>query len=152
MLQIAAVASAEWCEGVERVEPVMLRQRAFAALRELLTRVAASQPLMVCIDDLQWADADSIVLLEELVRPPQAPPMLTIACFRTEEIASKPCLQALLERAGSKTTLAVARATDRQRGPDAPELGRARTHPASTKRHSWKSRTKRRAIRFSSVS
>ena len=107
MLQIAAVASAEWCEGVERVEPVMLRQRAFAALRELLTRVAASQPLMVCIDDLQWADADSIVLLEELVRPPQAPPMLTIACFRTEEIASKPFLQALLERAGSKTTLAV---------------------------------------------
>ena len=69
--------------------------------------MAARQPLVVYIDDLHWADADSAVLLEELLRPPQAPPILTIACFRTEEIASKPFLQTLLERTGSKTAVAL---------------------------------------------
>jgi serine/threonine protein kinase len=101
MLQVKSVASA--CRQVGgNAEPLILRQRAFAALRELLSRVAAKQPLILYIDDLHWADADSAVLLEELFRAPQAPPILTVACFRTEEIASKPFLQTLLERGGSK--------------------------------------------------
>ena len=70
--------------------------------------MAARQPLVVYIDDLHWADADSAVLLEELLRPPHAPPILTIACLRTEEIASKPFLQALLERTGSKAGIGLA--------------------------------------------
>ena len=106
MLQVKSVASA-YRKDREDGEPFMLRLRAFAALRELLTRLAARQPLIVCIDDLHWADADSAVLLEELLRPPQAPPILTVACFRTEEIASKPFLRTLLERAGSKTAVAL---------------------------------------------
>jgi eukaryotic-like serine/threonine-protein kinase len=106
MLQVEAAASVRPREQ-QNADPVVLRQRAFAALRELLTRMAARQPLVVYIDDLHWADADSAVLLEELLRPPQAPPLLTIACFRTEEIASKPFLQTLLERTGSKTGIAL---------------------------------------------
>ena len=35
-------------------------------------------------------------------RPPNAPALLTILCFRSEETASKPFLQALLERRGSE--------------------------------------------------
>jgi serine/threonine protein kinase len=106
MLQVGAAASVRPREQ-ENADPVVLRQRAFAALRELLTRMAARQPLVVYIDDLHWADADSAVLLEELLRPPQAPPILMVACFRTEEIASKPFLQTLLERTGSKTAVAL---------------------------------------------
>ena len=41
------------------------------------------------------------VLLEELLRPPASPPLLTLLCFRSEETASKPFLQALLDRGGS---------------------------------------------------
>jgi len=99
MLQVDTAASARRREQ-QNTDPVVLRQRAFAALRELLTRMAARQPLVVYIDDLHWADVDSAVLLEELLRPPLAPPILTIACLRTEELASKPFLQTLIERTG----------------------------------------------------
>jgi eukaryotic-like serine/threonine-protein kinase len=106
ILQVTSIASA--CRGQsDTAEPLIQRQRAFTALRELLTRLAELQPVIVYIDDLHWADADSAVLLEELLRPPQAPPILTVACFRTEEIASTPFLQTLLERAGSKTAIAL---------------------------------------------
>jgi tetratricopeptide (TPR) repeat protein/predicted Ser/Thr protein kinase len=106
MLQVEAAASVRRREQ-ENADPLVLRQRAFTALRELLARMAARRPLVVYIDDLHWADADSAVLLEELLRPPQAPPILTVACFRTEEIASKPFLQALLERTASKADVAL---------------------------------------------
>ena len=101
MLQVEPAAAARRREQ-QNIEPRLLRQRAITALRELLTNIAARQPLVVYIDDLHWADADSAVLLEELMRQPHAPPMLTIACLRTEEMASKPFLQTLFERTGSK--------------------------------------------------
>ena len=82
------------------VDPLGVRRRAFDALRELLRRLASRRSLIVWIDDLQWADADSVVLLEELLRAPRAPAMLTLLCFRSEEMSAKPFLQALLDRAG----------------------------------------------------
>jgi hypothetical protein len=100
MLQVEAASGRR--REQKNTDPVVLRRRAITALRELLTNMAARQPLIVYIDDLHWADADSAVLLEELLRPPHAPPILTIACLRTEEIASSPFLQMLMERTGSK--------------------------------------------------
>ena len=59
----------------------------------------AAAPLVLHIDDLHWADADSLLVLEALLRPPDPPPLLMVACLRTEEIAAKPFLQALLQAA-----------------------------------------------------
>ena len=62
---------------------------------------------MLHIDDLHWADADSMLVLDALLRPPDAPPLLLLACLRTEEIAAKPFLQAFLQGGGSPSRTAL---------------------------------------------
>jgi tetratricopeptide (TPR) repeat protein len=66
----------------DKGEPHELRQRAFLALRELFTRIAVRQPTIVAIDDLQWADDDGLQGLSEILRPPDAPPLLFIGTVR----------------------------------------------------------------------
>jgi len=80
-----------------------LRRQAFGALRDLLTALAKRQPLIIWIDDLQWADSDSVLLLEDLLRGPEGPPLLLIGSFRAEDVETKPFLKQLLQSAGSQT-------------------------------------------------
>jgi len=55
-----------------------LRNQAFDAFRDLLVRMARLRPLVIFIDDLQWADLDSFALLRALMRQPGAPTLLLI--------------------------------------------------------------------------
>ena len=68
LLQVDAIGDARRDQALGSIDPLALRRRAFEALRELLSRLADRRSLVVWIDDLQWADADSVVLLEELLR------------------------------------------------------------------------------------
>ena len=46
-------------EGSSDVDdPITIWRRGFQALKELLRRIAARQPLIVHVDDLHWCDAD----------------------------------------------------------------------------------------------
>jgi eukaryotic-like serine/threonine-protein kinase len=100
MLQVDAIFDAR-SKKPETLDLFTLRRQAFGALRELLGRIAMRRPTVIYIDDLQWADADSTFLLEDLLRPPDAPPLLLIASFRTEDIDEKPFLKQLLQGVGT---------------------------------------------------
>ncbi len=60
-------------------DPHEERRRVFAAVREMLARIGARYPLVILIDDLHWADEDSLALLDAVLRPPEAPCVLLIS-------------------------------------------------------------------------
>jgi serine/threonine protein kinase len=71
------------------------RRSAFYALRELLRRLSLLRPLVLYIDDLQWGDLDSGPLFTELLHPPQAPAMLVVCAYRSEDEQQSALLKAL---------------------------------------------------------
>ncbi len=76
---------------------IELRRRAVQALCDILRKLAVRQPVVLQIDDLHWADADSTDLLLSILDA--APPgVLVAASFRREEAGANPALGAYLER------------------------------------------------------
>jgi serine/threonine protein kinase len=65
------------------LDPLELRRRAFGALRELLLRIGERRTLVMSIDDAQWSDHDSLSLLAEITRGPDAPRMVVLATIRS---------------------------------------------------------------------
>ncbi|MFE2250295.1 ATP-binding protein [Streptomyces lavendulae] len=70
-------------------------------LRALAERIAADQPLAVLVDDLQWADEDSLRWLGYLARRPTARPVtLVLTVADGDPCADRPAVRELLTGGG----------------------------------------------------
>lgn len=84
------------------------RRLAVGGLRETLAALARERDLVLWIDDAQWGDLDSARLLDALLRPPDAPPLLLVLSVRADERAASPLVAALEEAVAQYGTLHLA--------------------------------------------
>jgi tetratricopeptide (TPR) repeat protein len=68
-------------------DPRELRSGMVDGLRELLTSTTGNGSVIVFIDDLQWADADSLAMFSALLADPRTPRMMFLATSRGEQAA-----------------------------------------------------------------
>ena len=66
------------------------RHRTHRALRDLLERLAGARPLVLCLDDVHWADDASVDALAALVRRPPSGPLLLAIAGRESRLAAAP--------------------------------------------------------------
>jgi hypothetical protein len=71
-------------------DPREVRASMFVVFRQLLRGLSERAPIVAFIDDLQWADGDSLALLSEVLRPPEAPRLLLLGTLRTQASAEAP--------------------------------------------------------------
>jgi serine/threonine protein kinase len=87
--RVEAIAESPVPPDVVR-DPQELRGRTFAAVRELLSRLSERRPVILTLDDMQWSDADSLVLLREVMRVPEAPSLMLVLSLRTDASGADP--------------------------------------------------------------
>ena len=109
--QVSAIGSlAEQSDEVG--DPRAIRDRAFEALAELLRRIGRRRPLILSIDDLQWGDADSAILLNELLQSETSLGIMFVLAFRGEYVDTSACLRSLREASWRRRSRQFSRISD----------------------------------------
>jgi hypothetical protein len=67
-------------------DPDAERMRLFDALRDWIGALARRRPVLLVLDDLQWAERSSLLLLRHLLDTPPEGPVLTVVTLRDGEV------------------------------------------------------------------
>ena len=76
--------------------PEQARLRLYEAVGAFLAAIAATRPLVLLLDDLQWADAASLDLLGHVARTQPAARLLILGAYRAGEVAHNRALERIL--------------------------------------------------------
>jgi tetratricopeptide (TPR) repeat protein len=76
--------------------PEQEQNRLFEAVSQFITNISQENPLLVILDDLQWTDPSSLLLLHYLARGVQKTPLLLLGAYRSTDIDAKHPLSPVL--------------------------------------------------------
>jgi len=71
------------------INPEQEQNRLFEAVSQFITNISKESPLLVVLDDLQWTDLSSLLLLHYLARGVQKTPLLLLGAYRSTDIDAK---------------------------------------------------------------
>ena len=78
------------------IEPGQERDRLFETVSQFITNISKEAPLLVVLDDLQWTDQSSLLLLHYLARGIYKVPLLILGAYRDTYVDDKHPLSAVL--------------------------------------------------------
>jgi tetratricopeptide (TPR) repeat protein len=78
------------------INPEQEQNRLFEAVSQFITNISKETPLLVILDDLQWTDPSSLLLLHYLARDVQKSSLLLLGAYRSTDIDSKHPLSPVL--------------------------------------------------------
>ena len=121
---------------LQELPPAEAQHRFHRVFRQFLRVFATPEhPLVVFLDDLQWADLASLRLLQHLLTQPETPPVLLIGAYRDNEVSPSHPLVLVLE----EVRKAGARMTDIRLEPLSLGAGRSSSWPTRSRarRRRW---------------
>jgi len=71
------------------ISPEQEQNRLFEAVSQFITNISQETPLLVVLDDLQWTDPSSLLLLHYLARGVQKASLLILGAYRSTDIDDK---------------------------------------------------------------
>jgi eukaryotic-like serine/threonine-protein kinase len=89
------------------LEPDQARFRLFDAVAGLLKRAGETEPLLLVLDDLHWADRSSLSLLRFVARELRDARVLVLGTYRDVELGRSPAAEPLAKLAGRARHLTV---------------------------------------------
>ncbi|MCL2770072.1 MAG: AAA family ATPase, partial [Solirubrobacterales bacterium] len=77
-------------------DPRLERLRLYQAVAASIAHAASRRPLLLVLDDLQWADADTLLIIRQLLREDTHHPLLSVLTYREGEVGADDPLARLL--------------------------------------------------------
>lgn len=68
------------------IDPAHEQTRLFEAISQFITNISRETPLLLILDDLQWADPSSLLLLHYVARSIHRTPLLLVAAYRDANV------------------------------------------------------------------